>query len=57
MLKETEFVRMMDNLGRIVIPKPISDEMGIKDEQHFQYFINKEDGTILLKKYDIKVGK
>ena len=55
MLKETEFVRMIDNLGRIVVPKTIRDEMGIKEEQHFQYFIDKENDTILLKKYNIKV--
>lgn len=48
-MKTTGIVRRMDDLGRVVIPKEIRRNMGIKEGQPLEIFLNGE--YICFKKY------
>ena len=48
-MKSTGVVRRIDELGRIVIPKEIRRNLGIRDGENIEIFI--ENDSIILKKY------
>ena len=48
-MKSTGVVRRIDELGRIVIPKEIRRNLGIRDGENMEIFI--ENDSIILKKY------
>ncbi len=49
-LKSTGVIRRIDELGRIVIPKEIRRNLGIRDGENVEIFTEAE--TIILKKYN-----
>lgn len=49
MMKATDIVRRLDDLGRVVIPKEIRNTMRIKEGDSLKIFIEKN--TICLEKY------
>ena len=50
-MESTLMVRRIDNLGRVVIPKPVRLEMNIQEGDPLEIFIDKEQGTVIFKKY------
>lgn len=48
-MKTTGVVRRTDDLGRIVIPKEIRKNMGIREGESMEIFLDGED--IVLRKY------
>ena len=48
-MKSTGVVRRIDELGRIVIPKEIRRNLGIRDGENIEIFT--ENDSIILKKY------
>ena len=50
-LKSTGVIRRIDELGRIVIPKEIRRNLGIRDGENVEIFT--ESDSIILKKYNI----
>lgn len=48
-MKSTGIVRKIDELGRIVIPKEIRKNLGIKNNEDIEIFV--EDDIVILKKY------
>ncbi len=48
-MKSLGVVRRIDELGRIVLPKEIRRNLGIRDGENLEIFV--EDQTIVLKKY------
>ena len=48
-MKATGVVRRIDELGRVVVPKEIRRNLGIKAFEQLEIFI--EDESIILKKY------
>lgn len=50
-MQATGIVRRIDDLGRVVIPKEIRRNFKIKDGDPLELFIEKDSGTICLKKY------
>lgn len=51
MLKATGFVRRIDDLGRVVIPKEIRRINGINEGDPLEIY-TEHDGQIVLKKYE-----
>ena len=49
-MKETGIVRRVDDLGRVVIPKEIRRNLGIREGDPLEIFV--ENGCICLRKYD-----
>lgn len=49
-MKATGIVRRMDDLGRVVIPKEIRRNLGIRERDPLEIFV--ENGCICLRKYD-----
>ena len=49
LLKSTGVIRKIDELGRIVLPKEIRRNLGIRDGENLEIFV--ENDSILLKKY------
>lgn len=49
-MKATGIVRRIDDLGRIVIPKEIRRNFGIREGEPLEIFV--ENGCICLRKYD-----
>lgn len=49
-MKATGIVRRVDDLGRIVIPKEIRRNLGIREGDPLEIFV--ENGCICLRKYD-----
>lgn len=48
----TGIIRRIDDLGRIVIPKEFRRELRIYEGDPIVFFISKQDGAIILKKYE-----
>lgn len=48
-MKSTGVIRKIDELGRIVLPKEIRRNLGIRDGENLEIFV--DDDKILLKKY------
>lgn len=49
MMKATGILRMIDQLGRIVVPKELRDSFNIEEKDKLEIFVT--DEGILLKKY------
>ena len=49
-MKATGIVRRVDDLGRIVIPKEIRRQLGIREETPMELFI--EDKALVIRKYE-----
>lgn len=47
-MKKLGIVRRIDDLGRIVIPKEIRKELGIKEGEAIEFAINEEGDLVLL---------
>ena len=56
-MKATGFVRRIDDLGRIVIPKEIRKTLKIKDGEPFEIFIGKNGGSCISKIFWIRTTK
>lgn len=53
-MRATGIVRRIDDLGRVVIPREIRKQFGIKEGDPLEIFVNKDE--IILRKYDVSVG-
>ena len=53
-MRATGVIRRIDDLGRIVIPREIRKQFGIKEEDPLEIFVNED--KIILRKYDVPVG-
>lgn len=53
-MKETGIVRRVDDLGRVVIPREIRKQFGIKECAPMEIFVDED--KIILKKYDVSIG-
>ena len=51
-MKVTGIIRRIDDLGRVVIPREIRHNLGIKEGDSLEIFIDKNDG-IIFKPYRI----
>lgn len=49
-MKATGIIRRIDDLGRVVIPKEIRRNLGIREGDPLEIFV--ENGCICLRKYD-----
>lgn len=47
-MRGTGITRKMDNLGRLVIPMPLRNELNIKENESYEFFIKDDDGEIYL---------
>jgi stage V sporulation protein T len=47
----TGIVRCVDDLGRVVIPKEIRRNMGIKEGEPLEIYVDHETNSIVFKKY------
>ena len=54
-MRSTGVVRRIDDLGRVVIPRVIRKEMNIQENDPLEIFIDKKDGSIILKPYIISL--
>ena len=52
-MKSTGVTRKIDELGRVVIPKEIRKNLGIRDGEYLEIFTN-EDSIILKKYFEVK---
>lgn len=50
-MQNTDCVRRIDDLGRIVIPKKVREVLNIKECDPIEIWIDKEKNEIILKKY------
>lgn len=53
-MRATGIVRRIDDLGRVVIPREIRKQFGIKECDPMEIFIDED--KIILKKYDVSIG-
>lgn len=51
-MNTTGLVRRVDDLGRVVIPKEVRRMMQIREGDPLEILVNKENGTVTLKKYN-----
>ena len=51
-MKATGIVRRIDDLGRVVIPKEIRTQMGIKEGDPLEIYTTDTPGEIVFKRYD-----
>lgn len=56
-MKETGIIRRVDDLGRIVIPKPIREKMNIDYNNAMEVLIDEENGYITFKRYETREEK
>ena len=47
-MRGTGITRKMDGLGRLVIPMPLRNELNIKENESYEFFIKDDDGEIYL---------
>ncbi len=50
-MKVTGIVRIIDDLGRVIIPKEIRRSMGIKEGDPLEMFMDTESGGLVLMPY------
>lgn len=53
-MRATGIVRRIDDLGRVVIPREIRKQFGIKECDPMEIFVDED--KIILKKYDVSIG-
>ena len=51
-MRATGIVRRLDDLGRLAIPKEIRRVLGWKEGDPLELYFDKENKTIILKKYE-----
>lgn len=51
-MRATGIIRRVDDLGRIVIPKVVREELGIKDGDPMELFLEVSDGRVIFQKYE-----
>jgi AbrB family looped-hinge helix DNA binding protein len=51
-MKSTNIIRRIDDLGRVVIPKEIRRQMGIKEGEPLEIYINPSERMVGFKKYE-----
>ena len=56
-MRATGIVRRLDDLGRLVIPKEIRRVLGWKEGDPLELYFDKENKTIVLKKYETEEEK
>ena len=52
-MRTTHIVRRIDDLGRVIIPREIRKQMGIKDNEPLEIYTDKEKKAICFVKYTI----
>ena len=50
-MKSISITRPLDELGRVVLPKELRETLNIKTKTPLEIFVDKENATIFLKKY------
>ena len=53
-MRATGIIRRVDDLGKIVIPRNIRKEMGIREGEPLEILIDKNEGLVCFQKYDIE---
>lgn len=53
MLADTGLVRKVDDLGRVVLPSSLRTEMDMSAGTRLSIFVNRRDGEVVLRRYDI----
>lgn len=48
-MKATGFVKQIDDMGRVVVPKEIKKKMNLENRDYLEVFVNGDE--IILKKY------
>ena len=51
-MKATGIVRRIDDLGRVVIPKEVRTQLGIREGDPFELYMSDDGRELVLKKYD-----
>lgn len=51
-MRATGTVRRIDDLGRIVIPREVRRDLGIRDGDAFEIFITEDRNGVVFQKYD-----
>ena len=51
-IKETGYIKRIDDLGRIVIPKEIRKKFGVEEYQQFEIMYDEEAELIVMRKYE-----
>jgi len=51
-MKATGIVRRIDDLGRVVIPKEVRAQLGIRDGDPLELYMSDDGKELVLKKYD-----
>ena len=51
-MKATGIVRRIDDLGRVVIPKEVRAQLGIRDGDPLELYMSDDGKELILKKYD-----
>lgn len=52
-MRTTGIVRGIDDLGRVIIPREIRKQIGIKDGDPLEIFVDKQNKMVGFKKYQI----
>lgn len=47
-MRKTTFSRKLDSLGRLVLPAPLREELGIQCGETYDFYIIEEDGRVYL---------
>lgn len=47
-MRSTGITRKMDNLGRLVIPSGLRNELNLKENEQYEFFVKDDDGEIYL---------
>lgn len=54
-MKATGLVRRVDDLGRIVIPKEIRKQLGIKESNLMEFYMDSDNKGLYLQKYEVNL--
>lgn len=52
-MNSTGIIRRVDDLGGIIIPKTVRQEMKIEEGSPLEFFINRDDNSLILKRYKV----
>ena len=52
-MKATGFIRRIDDLGRIVIPREIRGQLGIQDYDQMEVFVDANNRGVYLRKFNV----
>lgn len=54
-MRATGIIRRVDDLGRVVIPKEIRKQLGIKESDPLELFIDTSSGDIILRRFEVSL--